>query len=104
MSDSKKPTLSEIVWRNAVGIKSLRNDKGTIGGEGALAISEGVQYDTPYLLDLVARMRQVFSPLVNNYATLCDQCIITVESDGSITHEDMCTVPEARVLLEELKQ
>ncbi|KKK56084.1 hypothetical protein LCGC14_3068090 [marine sediment metagenome] len=83
MSDSKKPTLSEIVWRNAVGIKSLRNDKGTIGGEGALAISEGVQYDTPYLLDLVKRLGE------------------SLEGAAWLSEKERW---EARALLEELKQ
>ena len=89
MSDSKKPKLSEIVWRNAVGIKSLRSDKGTIGGEGALAISEGVQYDTPYLLDLVERLgestRVAFATMENAWD----------ESDPWLV--------KARALLEEIK-
>ena len=103
MSDSKKPKLSEIVWRNAVGIKSLRNDKGTIGGEGALAISEGVQYDTPYLLDLVKKLRKV----IDSTTVWCgdDPCYRTrngVPQRMPAFAERI--MKEARALLEEIKQ
>lgn len=100
----KKPKLSEIVWRNAVAIKGLRSDKGTIGGEGALSISEGVQYDIPYLLDLVKRLGKVLESLMGKDALFCDRCCVTVESDGSIMHDEKCFIPEARALLLEIKK
>ena len=67
MTDTKKRKLSEIVWRNAVSIKSLRNDKGTIGGEGALAISEGVHTDIPHLLDLVETLAEMTNRLISSH-------------------------------------
>jgi hypothetical protein len=33
----------------------------------------------------------------------CDQCHVTVEPDGKVTHEASCPIPEARALLKELE-
>jgi hypothetical protein len=93
MTDTKKPKLSEIVWRNAVAIKSLRSDKGTIGGEGALATSEGVQYHIPRLLDLVKRLGKALEEY-GDHALNCDI------GPGPCT----CGWDKARELLKEREQ
>ena len=66
--------------------------------------SDPLSADIVHLLELVERMGKALEPLANKWATLCDQCSITVESDGSVSHEDSCPIPEARALLLEIKE
>jgi hypothetical protein len=93
MSDSKKPTVSEIKAR----YKTARSRQ-----RGFLTA------DYFYLLDLVSRLGKVLKEFgvlsaLAKTGAFCDQCHVTVEPDGKVTHEASCPIPEARALLKELE-
>jgi len=87
MSDSNKPTVSEIRARPQC------------------LCPWNPPSEKDYLLDLVERLGKALGLLVGKPAVFaCGYCIITVESNGSITHEEFCVVPKARALLLEFKE
>ena len=85
MSDTKKPTMSEIRER----------DQSAPGG---------ARFDVPYLLDLVERMGDTLGRFSSEFPVPgCGYCTITIKPDGKVSHEDSCPIPEARGLLKELR-
>ena len=85
MSDTKKPTVSELRAHY----------------EGMVAKDMGAFY----LLDLVKRMVGTLGRFSSEFPVPgCGYCTITIEPDGKVSHEDSCPIPEARALLEELKK
>ena len=82
MSDSKKPTVSEI---RALQAFYKARDRG-------------------YLLGLVERMGETLGRFSSEFPVPgCGYCTITIEPDGKVSHEDSCPIPEARALVEESK-
>ncbi len=69
----------------------------------AEAIAKAKAYH-PHLLELVKRLGEALQPFVGDAALFCDRCCITIESDGSKTHDEKCPIPEARALLLEVKE
>ena len=130
MSESKKPTVSEIrpreqaategPWIRVSGLvfqplvnqeypngkvrwcQSLTFEHKSREMPDAEFISHS-RTDIPYLLDLVERMGKALEELIDMHITFCDRCTLTILGDGTIEHEDNCPVPRARALLEELK-
>jgi len=98
MTDTKKPTLSEIVAREKAAAEFTWYPN-------AMEAVFRSRTDIPYLLDLVSRMGKALEGLSDMHITFCDRCTIAVPQDGRPPiHEDGCPVPKARALLEELKK
>lgn len=71
------------------------------------AAVEGLRFapiHTLHLLDLVERLGKALEPLMGKDALFCDRCCVTIESDGSITHDEKCFIPQARALVLEIKE
>ena len=84
MSESKKPTVSEIRAHY----------------EGMAARDESAFY----LLDLVSSMGETLGRFSSEFPVPgCGYCTITIEPDGRVTHDTSCPIPEARALVEEVK-
>ena len=94
MSDSKKPTVSEIRAREQAVPWTV---------EAIAEFMKHAKTDIPYLLDLVKRMGKALARFSSEFPVPgCGYCTITIEPDGKVTHEARCPIPEARALLEEL--
>ncbi|KKK66323.1 hypothetical protein LCGC14_2965270 [marine sediment metagenome] len=99
MSESKKPTVSEI--------RAFQKQR-PVGGEDyepSMSLREIFLYDNcAYLLDLVERMGDTLGRFSSEFPVPgCGYCTITIKPDGKVNHEDSCPIPEARGLLKETK-
>ena len=102
MSDTKKPTLSEIRARRKqtdVIYESRAKFPHLLPGPSQM------DKDNIYLLNLVKRMGGALGRFSSEFpGPGCGYCTIAIEPDGKVTHEVNCPIPEARALLEELKK